>query len=65
MRHNTEKCLRETNFQLHSARHCQLVYRTPNPATAPVEHMGVDHRGADILVPQEFLHGANIIAIGQ
>jgi hypothetical protein len=26
-----------------------------------LQHMGINHGGADILVPQQFLHGANII----
>jgi hypothetical protein len=34
------------------------------PATA-LQHMRIDHGGADVLVPQEFLHGTDVIAIFQ
>ena len=33
-------------------------------ATA-LEHMRIDHGGPDVLVPQEFLHRTNVIAIFQ
>jgi len=28
-----------------------------------VEDMGVDHRGADVVVAEEFLHGADVVAV--
>ena len=39
------------------------IERAAHPLAAMLEYMGVDHGGLDILVSQEFLHRANIIAI--
>ena len=38
------------------------IQRADNTATAFVQDMGVHHRGIDVLVPQELLHGTNIVA---
>jgi hypothetical protein len=41
------------------------IERTPHPAPTALQHMRVDHRRSDVLVPQEFLHGPNIVTILQ
>ena len=40
----------------------QRVQWTPDTAAAAVEHVGIDHRGADVGVAQEFLDGADVVA---
>jgi hypothetical protein len=43
---------------------CALrIKRTAHPLTATLEHMGINHCRADIFVPQQFLYGADIVAI--
>ena len=37
------------------------IQRTLHPDTRLVQHVGINHRRAHILVPQEFLHGPNVI----
>ena len=32
-----------------------------DPTTTPIEHMGIDHRRPDVLVPEQFLHGPNVV----
>ena len=39
------------------------IERTVHPFPSALQHMRIDHGGADIFVPQEFLHGANVIPI--
>src|SRR5690606_6466676 len=39
----------------------QPLRRTPHPEPAPIEHVGVDHRGRYIPMPQQLLHRANVI----
>ena len=34
-----------------------------HPHTGLVEHMGVNHRRAHIFVPQQLLHGSNVVAV--
>ena len=34
-----------------------------NSLTITVQDMGIDHRGTDVFVSKQFLHGANIVAI--
>ena len=46
-------------------RHALRIKRTAHPFTATLEYMGIDHRGADIFMPQQLLHSADIIAIFQ
>ena len=41
------------------------VERALHADARPVEHMGIDHRGADVLVAQQLLHGPNIVAVFQ
>jgi len=38
------------------------IERATHALAAALQHMRIDHGGADILVAQEFLHGTNIIA---
>ena len=38
------------------------VKRAAHAPAAAVEHVGVDHRGAHVLVAQKFLDGADVIA---
>ena len=40
-----------------------LVERAPHAATATVQDMGVDHGGADVLVSEELLDGADVVAV--
>ncbi len=39
------------------------VQRAANTFAAPIENMGIDHRGFDIVVAQEFLYGSDIITV--
>ena len=39
------------------------VRRAPDPATTAVQYVRVDHRRAHILVPEELLHRADVIAV--
>ena len=41
------------------------IERTAHPLPTALEHMRIDHGSTDILVAEEFLHGANVIAIFQ
>lgn len=43
----------------------QSVGRTANAAPTSVQDMGVDHRGAHISVPQQFLDRSDVIAVFQ
>ena len=43
----------------------QPVEGTVHPSPAAVQHMRVDHRGLDVLVPQEFLDGSDVVAVLQ
>ena len=36
-----------------------------DPTSSLLQHMGIDHRCTHVLVPQEFLHGANVVALLQ
>ena len=39
----------------------QAVQRAAHRAAAHAQHVGVDHRGADVGVAQQFLHGADVV----
>jgi hypothetical protein len=39
------------------------IQRATHPPPAFVEDMGVDHGGFHILMPQQFLHSADVVAI--
>ena len=39
------------------------VKGAPDAQTGLIEDMGIDHRGTHILMSQEFLHGADSIAV--
>jgi hypothetical protein len=39
----------------------QKIRRAAYPRGASIEHMGVDHGGAHVLVPQELLDGADVL----
>lgn len=41
-----------------------IGWAADSPA-APVEHMGVDHRRADVPVPQKFLDRPDLLAVFQ
>lgn len=49
---------------LGAAQACEsdLIQRAFYPSAAPVQHMGVDHRGGHIGVAEQFLHGADVVA---
>jgi len=36
-----------------------------DPGRAPVEDVGIDHRGADVLVAEQLLDGADVVALLQ
>jgi hypothetical protein len=40
----------------------QQIAWAPNASAAAIQHMSIDHRRVNILMPQEFLDGANIVA---
>ena len=51
---------------LSGASRCSVRIKwTPHPAPATLQHVRVDHGRSDVLVPQEFLHGPNIVTILQ
>jgi hypothetical protein len=41
----------------------QPVGRTLDPQSAPIQHVRVDHRGAHVTMPQQFLHGPDVVAV--
>ena len=41
------------------------IERATHALATVLQHMRIDHGSPDVLVPQEFLHGANVIAIFQ
>ena len=43
----------------------QTVERAVDPSTATIQYVRVDHRGLDVLVPQEFLDGSDVVAVLQ
>jgi len=43
--------------------HPKLIRRAMNSLTAAIQDMGIDHRGTDIFVPQEFLNGPDVVAV--
>ena len=43
----------------------KLIRRTMNSLTAAIQDMGIDHRGADISVPQELLNGPGVVSVFQ
>jgi hypothetical protein len=38
------------------------IQRADNALSATVQHVGIDHRSADILMPKQVLHRTDIIA---
>ena len=36
-----------------------------NPQRPPIEDMQVDHRGRDVAMPEQFLHGPDVVAVFQ
>ena len=43
---------------------CELpIQWTAHGETAALKNMGVNHRSLHILMPQEFLHGADVVAV--
>lgn len=43
--------------------HCSAIQRAAHAAPTTIEGMGGDHRRLDILVAEQFLHGADVVAI--
>jgi hypothetical protein len=43
----------------------EAVEGTVYPLPAPVEAMGVDHRRADVTMPEQFLHRPDVVAVFQ
>ncbi len=52
-------------FYLGEGAASKAVKRALNATTAPIQNMGVDHCCAYVLVAQQFLHGADVVAVGQ
>jgi len=48
------------NFQINRLSKPQVIQRTGNPVSALLKHMGVDHGGGNVLVPQQGLNGSDI-----
>jgi hypothetical protein len=48
-----------------NARCSAWIEWTPYPTPAALQHVRIDHRRLDVLVPQEFLHGPNIVPVLQ
>ncbi len=40
-----------------------MVGRAANTFASAIQHVGIDHRCAHVLVSQELLHGANVVAV--
>ena len=36
-----------------------------HPVTPTIQHMGINHRGFHILVPEQLLHGSNVVSVLQ
>lgn len=43
----------------------QTVGWAADPHSAPIQYMGIDHRRADISVPQQFLYSPDVVAVFQ
>ena len=43
----------------------EAVRGAVHPTPASIEHMGIDHRRADILMPKELLNRSNIVPVLQ
>ncbi len=41
----------------------ETVQRATHAFADPIENMGIDHRGFDIVAAQEFLYGSDIITV--
>jgi hypothetical protein len=41
----------------------ELIKRTTNTLPTTIENMGVNHRCANIFMPEQFLNGADVIAV--
>ncbi len=41
------------------------IERAPYPSPTALQHVRIDHRRTDVLVPQEFLHGPNDVVRGR
>lgn len=55
---------RRAAAQLPRRRPClDLVQRAHDPASAPVEDVGVDHRRLHVLVSQQFLDRPDVVAV--
>lgn len=43
----------------------ETVRRAPDAAAWPIQDVGVNHRCVDVAVPEQFLHRAGVVAVGQ
>ncbi len=43
----------------------QPIRRATDTSSTSVQNMGIDHCRANVLVSQEFLHGADVVAVGE
>ena len=57
--------MRDRPFLPSAHRDDATVRRAATASTASIQDMRVDHGRANVLVAQEFLHGADVVAIGQ
>src|SRR4029450_7153003 len=60
MRPHTPRSARASQ-RIGARAYAEELRRTLDPAPTPVEHMGIDHRRPDVLVTEQFLHGADVI----
>jgi len=56
----TARSLRRTALRAGASPALQCVRRAPHTQAAPVQDVGVDHRGADVPMPQQLLHRADV-----
>ena len=41
----------------------QAIDWAADPQCPPIEDVQVDHRGSDVAMPEQFLHGANVVPV--
>src|SRR3954447_3693375 len=55
--------IRRERAWLQRSRRLPPVRRPPDPAPATIQHVRVDHRRAHVLVAEELLHRADVVAV--
>jgi hypothetical protein len=62
IRKRNVKKVRTALFSSHRLRHC-LIQRAAHAQTRLIQHVGVNHGRANILVSKQLLHGADIVTV--